>query len=137
MKATSLEANKKADQTGMKQKHKQKIIAALTLRDMTKNDIAIATNLTDVQVSRRMSELEAYSKVAAVGEVNGMTLYHLTGYQTMIPTKKMSKKDVQIAVLKNKIANLEKGLKELRSQLIDYGHSEKSVLINSIDFILK
>ena len=65
MKQTSLIANKKAEEIGLKLSHQKRILEALKVAGLPINYLQIAefTGLTPNQVHRRMGELESVGKV--------------------------------------------------------------------------
>jgi predicted Rossmann fold nucleotide-binding protein DprA/Smf involved in DNA uptake len=74
MKATSIEANNKANKSGLKINHKKKIMKVLTT-PMNGKEIAEETGLDYHAVMRRMSELESDNKVKVVGVKNRYSIY--------------------------------------------------------------
>jgi predicted ArsR family transcriptional regulator len=75
MKATSLEANRKAEI--FKTSHKRKILAVLDGKMNTK-DIAKASGLEYHAVARRMKELVTTDQVLELDPLNGFTMYEKT-----------------------------------------------------------
>lgn len=77
MKQTSLIANKKAEESGLKLKHKQLILKVLkeAEKPLTSKEIAPFVLLDPVQVSRRMSELERVGKVIVRHSQGGYSHY--------------------------------------------------------------
>lgn len=74
MKATSLEANRKAE--AFKPTHKNRIMECMDdSGKLTGNDIANRTGLTFVQVMRRCIDLIRDNKVIERGSRKGFTLY--------------------------------------------------------------
>jgi len=72
MKATSLEANRKAEI--FKTSHKRKILAVMDGK-MDGNEIAELSGLTFVQVMRRMIDLVRDKETKECGSIKGFTLY--------------------------------------------------------------
>jgi serine/threonine-protein kinase RIO1 len=76
--------------------HKQRILKALEKREGHSKDIALRTGLTDIQVMRRLSELERRGKVVVFGTatVNGKAkgIYHLNNVETPQLSKAMYKR---------------------------------------------
>jgi len=72
MKATSLEANRKAEI--FKTSHKRKILAVMDGK-MDGNEIAELSGLTFVQVMRRMIDLVRDKETKECGSRKGFTLY--------------------------------------------------------------
>src|SRR5690554_6498909 len=77
MKETSLLANKRAEQSGLKLSHQKRILAALSCATNPLNYLQIAefTGLTPNQVHRRMGELERQGKVIVRHSHSGYSHY--------------------------------------------------------------
>lgn len=70
MRATSLIANKSAEQTGLKQQHYSKILNVLgTFKSGTSYQISVWSKLDYIAVARRMGELEKKGKVFSKGKL--------------------------------------------------------------------
>lgn len=79
MKETSLIANKKAEQSGLKLSHQKRILAALSCATNPLNYLQIAelTGLSPNQVHRRMGELERQGKVIIRHSRGGYSHYDI------------------------------------------------------------
>lgn len=79
MKETSLIANKKAEQSGLKLSHQKRILAELSCATKPLNYLEIAefTGLTPNQVHRRMGELERQGKVIVRHSRGGYSHYDI------------------------------------------------------------
>ena len=77
MKQTSLIANKKAEESGLKLSHQKRILQALKGRILSVNYLEIAelTGLTPIQVHRRLNELERQGKVIVRHSHGGYSHY--------------------------------------------------------------
>ena len=79
MKETSLIANKKAEQSGLKLSHQKRILEVLKGRILSLNYLEIAelTGLTPIQVHRRLNELERQGKVIVRHSHGGYSNYEI------------------------------------------------------------
>lgn len=79
MKETSLIANKKADESGLKLSHQKKILTAVKAAGLPVNYLQIAefTGLSPNQVHRRMGELERQEKVIVRHSHGGYSHYDI------------------------------------------------------------
>ena len=77
MKETSLIANKKAEESGLKLSHQKRILTAVKAAGLPVNYLQIAefTGLTPIQVHRRLNELERQGKVIVRHSHGGYSNY--------------------------------------------------------------
>ena len=77
MKQSSIISNKRAEDSGLKESHKSKILKALIDCELTAKDIGYKIDIDYREVSKRMSELERDGKVFVVKELP-VCVYKLT-----------------------------------------------------------